>query len=88
MDLITKAHKKKKTASLTDCIQDYLEAMEAELEQIALLVLYDKIDHQYETTKLLDMEIKSIKKDKQNDFRHIAKIKMLENLLAYSKKGK
>lgn len=86
MDLLTKTLKQKKNASLAECIQDYLEQMDVELEQIALLVLYDKMDQQHETTKLLKMDIESIKKTKQNDFRYIAKIKMLEHLLAYNKK--
>lgn len=86
MDLLTKTLRQKKTASLAECIKDYLEAMDVEIEQIALLVLYDKMDRQYETTKLLKMEIESIKKTKQNDVRYIAKIKMLEHLLAYNKR--
>lgn len=86
MDLLTKTLRQKKTTSLTDCIQDYLDAMEVEIEQIALLVLYNKMDHQYETSKLLNMEIDSIKKSKKNDFRYVAKITMLEHLLAYNKR--
>ena len=86
MDLLTKTLRQKKTASLAECIKDYLESIEIELEQIAILVLYDKMDHQHETTKLLIMEIETIKKNKKNDFRCIAKIKMLEHLLAYNKR--
>ncbi len=86
MDLLTRKLRQNHNVTLEKCIRSYIDAVDEEVTQTALLVVFTKMDKQLVTTKLLEKNIKLLKEETKHSFDCQLKIRMLEHLLAYNKK--